>query len=205
MVKRIGVLALQGDFREHIKAIGKCGVKGIDIRLPAQLDGIEALIIPGGESTTINKLLIKYNFINALDRFNDMGKPIFGTCAGMIMLAKKVVGEEFGLGFIDATVQRNAYGRQIDSFEEYIDLKLNNLKKDKFKAIFIRAPKILEIGENVEVLAKAKNEIVLARQENVIISSFHPELGNDIRIHEYFLSMVNNLKKKREKENVRAF
>lgn len=205
MANKIGVLALQGDFREHINSINKCGAEAIDVRLPEKLEKIDALIIPGGESTTINKLLIKYNFMDALDNFNEAGKPVFGTCAGMIMLAKKVIGEKFGLGYIDAVVRRNAYGRQIDSFEEYIDLKLDNYGQDKFKAIFIRAPKILEIGEGVKVLAKAGSEIVLARQKNILICSFHPELGNDIRIHRYFLNMANNLKKKREKENVRAF
>lgn len=204
MGPKVGVLSLQGDFREHIRAINKSGGTGLEIRFPEQLGLAEGLIIPGGESTAINKLIKKYGFRWALDEFNNLGKPIFGTCAGMIMLARKVTGENFGLGYIDVEVRRNAYGRQIDSFEEYIDLKFPGYA-GKFLATFIRAPKIIEIGENVEALGKIGNEIVLAREENILVSSFHPELGNDLRIHEFFLQMIKNLNTKREKENVRSF
>ncbi|MFO7929746.1 MAG: pyridoxal 5'-phosphate synthase glutaminase subunit PdxT [Candidatus Humimicrobiaceae bacterium] len=205
MAIKVGVLALQGAFREHIKSINSCGALGLEVKFPGQLEEAGGLIIPGGESTTINKLIVKYGFRKPLDEFYNKGKPIFGTCAGMIMVGRKVIGEDFGLGYINVIVNRNAYGRQIDSFEEYIDLKLGASTGKKFKAIFIRAPKILEIGDNVKVLGKTENEIVLAREGNVMVSAFHPELGDDLRIHKYFLGMVNKFKEKRVKENVRAF
>ncbi|MGM0367247.1 MAG: pyridoxal 5'-phosphate synthase glutaminase subunit PdxT [Actinomycetota bacterium] len=205
MAIKVGVLALQGAFREHIKSINSCGALGLEVKFPGQLEEAGGLIIPGGESTTINKLIVKYGFRKPLDEFYNKGKPIFGTCAGMIMVGRKVIGEDFGLGYINVIVNRNAYGRQIDSFEEYIDLKLGASTEKKFKAIFIRAPKILEIGDNVKVLGKTENEIVLAREGNVMVSAFHPELGDDLRIHKYFLGMVNKFKEKRVKENVRAF
>ncbi len=205
MAIKVGVLALQGAFREHIRAINSCGALGFEVKFPEQLEEVRGLIIPGGESTTINKLIAKYGFRKPLDEFYNKGKPIFGTCAGMIMVARKVIGEDFGLGYINVIVNRNAYGRQIESFEEHIDLKLGASTGQKFKAIFIRAPKILEIGNNVKVLGKTENKIVLAREGSVMVSAFHPELGNDLRIHKYFLGMVNKFKEKRVKENVRAF
>ncbi|MCG9478865.1 MAG: pyridoxal 5'-phosphate synthase glutaminase subunit PdxT [Actinomycetia bacterium] len=195
MKPAVGVLALQGAFREHIKAINKSGAIAFEIRWPEQLDKADGLIIPGGESTTIHKLLYRYDFKKKLDGFYQEGKPIFGTCAGMIMVARKVVDEVFGLNYIDIVVKRNAYGRQIESFEQYVDIDFNQPSAGKkFKAIFIRAPRILEAGPSVKVLAKNGDDIILARKNNVLVSSFHPELGSDNRVHEYFVDMVKNSK-----------
>jgi pyridoxal 5'-phosphate synthase pdxT subunit len=201
----IGVLALQGAFREHIKAIKKCGVKAVEIKFPKQLDSVDGLIIPGGESTTIYKLIEKYDFTAALKKFYMQKKPIFGTCAGLILLAKEVTGNCFGLGFIDIKVDRNAYGRQVDSFEQPVELMLgpeeeNNFifksgagpagLSEKFNAVFIRAPKIEKKGEEVLVLSSFDSVPVFARQGDVLVCSFHPELTDDLRIHQYFIDMV---------------
>ncbi len=202
----IGVLALQGAFREHIGAIKKCGAMAREIKFPQHLDSVDGLIIPGGESTTIYKLMQKYNFGPALEKFYNQKKPIFGTCAGLILLAEEVKGDSFGFGYIDITVDRNAYGRQVDSFELPVVLKLgsananNNIifesgaetaaGPDKFHAVFIRAPKIEKAGEKVQVLGSVDSVPVLARQENVLVCAFHPELTDDLRIHQYFIDMV---------------
>ncbi|MDD5659241.1 MAG: pyridoxal 5'-phosphate synthase glutaminase subunit PdxT [Actinomycetota bacterium] len=191
MTKRgvsVGVLALQGAFREHVYSIRLCGARAIEIKFPYQLDEVDGLIIPGGESTTIRKLINKYGFRYYLDEFNRSKKPIFGTCAGLILVAKKVLNEDAGLGYIDIEAQRNSYGRQIDSFEEYVKLKFGG--EEKFKAIFIRAPKILKAGPDVAILSKINDNIILARQNNILVSTFHPELQKDMRIHEYFLKMI---------------
>lgn len=200
---KVGVLALQGAFREHVNIIRKLGAIAEEIRYPEQLYLLDGLIIPGGESTTISLLIKKYGFKAHLDIFYKNKKPIFGTCAGLILLAKKVNHEKFGLGYIDIEVERNAYGRQIDSFEEFINLNLDhNLETKRFKAIFIRAPIIKNAGENVKILGSANNNIALAQQENTVVSSFHPELGKDYRIHKYFLCMVEiNKYRNREKNN----
>jgi len=191
MEYRVGVLALQGAFREHINALKGCGVEGFDIRLPHQLEEADGLIIPGGESTTIDKLIRKYNFREPLDNFFESRKPIFGTCAGMILIAKKVMGEQMGLGYIDLTVKRNAYGRQVDSFEQGIKINFNHgYDGIQFKAIFIRAPKIAKVGKNVRVMGMLGGGAVLVREENVLACAFHPELGTDLRIHNYFVGMV---------------
>jgi 5'-phosphate synthase pdxT subunit len=187
----VGVLALQGDFREHVEMVKMLGVEAREIRFPEQLDQVHGLIIPGGESTTINKLFDKYGFRKKLNEFYKSGKPLFGTCAGLIVLAKKAKGEERQLGLIDIDVERNAYGRQIDSFEQKISLNLNHKagKKD-FNSVYIRAPKIIRKGDNVKVLGVHDEEIVLARQKNVLVSSFHPELTDDTRVHKYFIGMI---------------
>jgi 5'-phosphate synthase pdxT subunit len=208
MVKNtvIGVLALQGAFREHISAIKKCGAVAMEIKFPQQLDFVDGLIIPGGESTTIHKLLQKYNFGPALEKFYRQKKPMFGTCAGLILLAKEVKGDSFGLGYIDITVDRNAYGRQVDSFEQSFKLEIgpaneesNTIFKsdpkasdmpDRFHAVFIRAPKIEKTGEKVHILGSIESVPVLARQGNVLVCAFHPELTDDLRIHQYFIDMV---------------
>ncbi len=184
----VGVLALQGAFREHINSIKTCGAKTVEIKFPGQLEEVDGLIIPGGESTTIGKLINKYNFKPYLDEFYRSGKAIYGTCAGLILVAKKVLNEDIGLGYIDIEAQRNSYGRQIDSFEEYVELGFDG--KEKFKAIFIRAPRILKVGSGVDILSKINDNIILARQNNVLVSTFHPELQEDTRIHEYFLKMI---------------
>ena len=192
---KVGVLSLQGAFKEHITRLKECGVSVVEVRFPEQLKDVDGLIIPGGESTTINKLLKKYKFKESLDKFYRDRKPIFGTCAGLILLSKNIYGEGKGLGYIDIDVQRNAYGRQVDSFEEMLDISFNKNKNGgKFKSIFIRAPKILNAGKKVEVLAMLKDEIVLVRDNNVIVSAFHPELTDDLRIHRYFINMIRNYK-----------
>ncbi len=194
----VGVLALQGDFREHIKILGKIGVQAVEIRLPEQLGQIDGLIIPGGESTTINKLMDKYGFKEKLKVFSGSGKPIFGTCAGLIILACEVSDEEVSLGFIDIGVQRNAHGRQIDSFEDIVNINLDHKPdREEFKSIFIRAPKIIYTGENVKILGSSNDGPMLAREKNILVCAFHPELTDDARIHEYFIEMINkNLEEK---------
>ena len=204
MVK-IGVLALQGAFREHLRTLKKCGADAIEIRFPHQLEEIDGLIIPGGESTTITKLMDKYHFRPALEKFHKEGKPLFGTCAGMILLSRQVSGHDFALGFIDISVVRNAYGRQVDSFEKDIELaNEGNLNHGNFKAVFIRAPKILKTGPDVNILGTLDGSVILARQDNVLAASFHPELTDDTRIHMYFIDMVikskNMIKSKSSKE-----
>lgn len=194
----VGVLALQGDFEEHIKMLKRIDVPVIEIKFPKQLDEIDGLIIPGGESTTINKLMDKYGFKERLKDFFKSGKPIFGTCAGLIILASKISDKESGLGFIDMNVKRNAYGRQIDSFEEIVRINFNH-KPDPvgFKSVFIRAPKIVYTGKNVKVLSSLGDEVLLAREKNILVCAFHPELTDDTRIHEYFIEMINeNLEEK---------
>ncbi|MCJ7666264.1 MAG: pyridoxal 5'-phosphate synthase glutaminase subunit PdxT [Actinobacteria bacterium] len=188
----VGVLALQGDFKEHIKMLEKIGASAVEIRFPEQLEEIDGLIIPGGESTTINKLMDKYGFKERLKDFYGSGKPIFGTCAGLIVLASEIPEGGIGLGFIDIKVRRNAYGRQIDSFEDIVGINLDH-KPDPigFRSIFIRAPKIIYTGENVSVLSSSGDEVLLARQRNILVCAFHPELTDDTRIHEYFIEMIN--------------
>ncbi|KGE19907.1 pyridoxal 5'-phosphate synthase glutaminase subunit PdxT [Paenibacillus wynnii] len=185
---RIGVLALQGAVTEHIVSIEKTGAEGLAIKRVEQLEEVEGLIIPGGESTTIGKLMRKYGFIEAIRDFSNQGKPIFGTCAGMIVLAKQIAGGETGhLELMDITVARNAFGRQRESFE--CDLDVKGIE-EPIRAVFIRAPLINEVGSEVEVLSVYKDEIVTARQGNLLVSSFHPELTDDFRLHQYFTDMV---------------
>ncbi len=185
----IGVLALQGNFREHIWMLDRCKVKSVEIRKPEQLKWIDALIIPGGESTTLNKLMSWYGLDKAIVDFCKKGKPIFGTCAGAIVLAKEIIGlKQPSLGLIDISVKRNDYGRQVDSFEEELEITPFGTK---FKGVFIRAPVIKKIDEGVEVLSVYKQDPVMVRQKNVLIATFHPELTVDKRVHEYFLGMVN--------------
>lgn len=187
---RIGVLALQGAVTEHIVSIEKTGAQGLPIKRIEELDGIDGLIIPGGESTTIGKLMRKYGFIEAIREFAGQGKPIFGTCAGMIVLAKRIAGDEAGhLELMDITVARNAFGRQRESFE--CDLEVKGIA-EPVRAVFIRAPLINEVGPDVEVLTLYKDEIVTARQGNLLACSFHPELTDDYRLHQYFADMVEN-------------
>ncbi len=193
----VGVLALQGAFSEHIEALKKCGVSAIEIRMPGQLEEIDGLIIPGGESTTMAKLMKKYKFYKPLDEFYNKKKPIFGTCAGLIILAKNIDGKNTGLGYINIDVERNAYGRQIDSFEELLDLSMNNGSgaNGKFKSIFIRAPRISGLGEDIKILARFNQEAVLVQYNNILACAFHPELSGDLRIHKYFIDMIENLRR----------
>lgn len=185
---RIGVLALQGAVTEHIVSIEKTGAEGVPIKRIEQLEEVEGLIIPGGESTTIGKLMHKYGFIEAIRDFSNQGKPIFGTCAGMIVLAKHIAGGEPGhLELMDITVARNAFGRQRESFE--CDLPVKGID-EPIRAVFIRAPLINEVGPDVEVLSVYRDEIVTARQGNLLVASYHPELTDDYRLHQYFTDMV---------------
>jgi len=192
---KVGVLSLQGAFKEHIKKIKECRAGAIEIKFPEQLKCIDGLIIPGGESTTIKRLIKEYKFKKALDKFYKEGKPIFGTCAGLVLMSRNIEGEGKGMGYIDINVRRNAYGRQIDSFEEMVRINFNQISKDKkFRAVFIRAPKILSMGKGVKVIAKINGDPVLVRCRNVIAGTFHPELTDDLRVHKYFLSMIKNFK-----------
>jgi len=185
---KIGVLALQGAVAEHIRSIERAGAEAIAVKRVEQLGDIDGLIIPGGESTTIGKLMRKYDFMDAIRSFSSQGKPIFGTCAGLIVLAERIQGdEEAHLKLMDITVARNAFGRQRESFET--DLKVVGID-EPVRAVFIRAPLILEVGEGVEVLSTYNDEIVTARQGHLLAASYHPELTDDYRLHAYFIEMV---------------
>jgi 5'-phosphate synthase pdxT subunit len=185
---KIGVLALQGAVEEHLDSIRLAGGEGVALKRVEQLDEIDGLIIPGGESTTIGKLMRKYGFIEAIRGFSAAGKPIFGTCAGAIVLANQLEGgEEPHLSLMNITVARNAFGRQRESFETDLEVKGFDTP---VRAVFIRAPLIREAGEGVEVLATFRGEIVLARQGHLLASSFHPELTNDTRLHGLLLDMA---------------
>ncbi|MFQ6033673.1 MAG: pyridoxal 5'-phosphate synthase glutaminase subunit PdxT [Candidatus Bipolaricaulia bacterium] len=185
---RVGVLALQGDFREHLRALERLGAEGVEVREPQDLAGVERLIIPGGESTTISLLMRKSGLDRRIRELGREGLPLFGTCAGLILLARELRGEldlVKPLGLIDIAVRRNAYGRQVDSFEE--ELKIEGL--GRFHGVFIRAPQIERVGPGVEVLAYQGERPVLAREGRVLVSSFHPELTGDERVHRYFLEL----------------
>lgn len=188
LTARAGVLGLQGDFAEHIATLDRLGVNAVDVRRPEQLDEIDALIIPGGESTTIGKLAQQYGFIEKLrDRVAE-GMPVWGTCAGAIFIAKDVPGHPHPLAsLMDMTVERNAFGRQVDSFEADLDVPV--LGPDPFHAVFIRAPVITRVGPGVEVLARTGDAVVAVRQGRLLATSFHPELAHDERFHRYFLSL----------------
>jgi len=190
---KIGVLALQGAFIEHISVIQQLGVEASPVRLPNELGSLDGLIIPGGESTTILNLMQSFNFIQPLKELAQAGLPILGTCAGMVCLAKKVSNSINSnmetLAVMDMEVRRNAFGRQIDSFET--ELPVPALGDEPFVAIFIRAPIIERAGPRVEILAKLPNDIaVAARQGKLVVSAFHPELSHDLRFHRYFLKIV---------------
>ena len=190
---RIGVLALQGAFIEHAQMLKRLGVDAIEVRLPRDLAGLDGLIIPGGESTTIGKLAAHYQLMEPLRELARSGQAMWGTCAGLIFMAKDVGRNQPLLGLMDVTVERNAFGRQVDSFEA--DLNIEGLDGGQpFHAIFIRAPLIESVGDGVQALARVeKNQrdvIVAARQGNLLVTSFHPELSNDDRFHRYFLQMI---------------
>jgi pyridoxal 5'-phosphate synthase pdxT subunit len=191
---KIGVLALQGAVREHVNAVKACGVQAIEIKHKEQLDEIDGLILPGGESTTMRRLIDKYDFMDSLREFARSGKPMFGTCAGLILLAKNVVGYEAPhIGVMDVTVERNSFGRQRESFEGNLTIKG---AAEDFPAVFIRAPHIVEAGENVEILSKHDDRIVAAREGQFLGCSFHPELTEDNRMTAYFVEMVKEAKAK---------
>ena len=197
---RVGVLAIQGDVREHINHLTALGAQGVLVRSLSELDGLQGLIIPGGESTTMS-ILAKKN--NLFDRLRDLAKqiPMYGSCAGLIMLANKILDgrpDQETIGGLDIVAARNAFGRQVDSFE--IDLNMPKLGDEPFKGVFIRAPLVVSAGQSVEILAQIPKEtfaddqdrIVAVRQGNLIATSFHPEIVPDLRIHQYFLEMVRS-------------
>jgi len=185
---KVGVLGLQGAVIEHVRSIEACGVEVVVVKKVEQLADLDGLILPGGESTTMRKLIDKYGFMEPLKEFANKGKPMFGTCAGLILIAKDLVDyPEPHLGLFDVTVERNSFGRQKESFEA--DLSIQGLD-EPFVGIFIRAPHIVKAGENVEILAKHEGRIVAAREGQFLGCSFHPELTEDHRFTELFIEMV---------------
>jgi 5'-phosphate synthase pdxT subunit len=189
---KIGVLALQGDFREHVQMLRGIGVETVEVRLPGDLANCDGLVIPGGESTTIGKLLVRFNLLEPLRERAKAGFPIYGTCAGAIVLANRVTGRGVDqpiVGVLDASIQRNAFGRQVDSFEAAVPMSV--LGDRPYHAVFIRAPLIQDVGPSVSVLGRlADGTIVAAQQGNLLVTSFHPELTDDCRVHRYFSSIV---------------
>jgi pyridoxal 5'-phosphate synthase pdxT subunit len=194
---RIGVLALQGAFIEHVKILQSLGVEAVEVRLPEHLAGLDGLIIPGGESTTIGKLAQQYSLMEPLREFA-AGRPVWGTCAGMVLLARDIGRDQPLLGLMDIVVERNAFGRQVDSFRIPLDVPALQNGGDRhsapFPAIFIRGPRLLAVDEakGVEVLARLEDgTAVAAQQKQWLVTSFHPELTADTRFHEYFLKLVS--------------
>jgi pyridoxal 5'-phosphate synthase pdxT subunit len=189
---KIGILALQGAFFEHDLALRKLNIETLEVKLPVNLNGLDGLIIPGGESTTILKLMHIFGLYEPLKKMIHEGLAVWGTCAGMICLARNVSNSQQSvltpLGVMDIMVKRNAFGRQVDSFESDLDVPV--LGGNPYHAVFIRAPLIESVGSGVEVLARLKDgTIVAARQNNLLVTSFHPELTEDTRFHQYFLKM----------------
>ncbi|GAB4460237.1 MAG: pyridoxal 5'-phosphate synthase glutaminase subunit PdxT [Armatimonadaceae bacterium] len=192
---RVGILALQGDYAAHRHATEVAGGESFEVRTPEQVREADALILPGGESTTIGRLMTRFGLDTAIQEAHAEGKPIFGTCAGMILLAKRIAhgakqGGQPVLGLLDVSVARNAWGRQVDSFEADIDAP-TIAPNATVRGVFIRAPLIEEVGPGVDVLARFDDKIVLVQQGNVLASAFHPELTGDSRVHRYFLKMVD--------------
>jgi 5'-phosphate synthase pdxT subunit len=187
---KVGVLGLQGDVREHVRALEAAGAHPIVVKRPHEVDTVDGLVLPGGESTTIGKLLDRFGLLGPIAQRARAGMPLYGTCAGLILMARDVVGREGAphkLAVLDVVVRRNAYGRQVDSFET--DLEVSGLERP-FRAVFIRAPAIESARDGVEVLARHDDAPVLVRQERLLASSFHPEMTGDGRIHELFVDMV---------------
>jgi len=190
MVKRrVGVLALQGDVPEHLRAVEQAGAEAVPVRRRAALDEVDALIIPGGESTTIGKLLERYDLMEPIRERARAGMPILGTCTGLILLAREIEGsDQPRLGLLDVTVRRNAYGRQLDSFET--DLNVPALGSEPVRAVFIRAPIVTRTGREVEVLAEVDGHPILVRQGGLIGAAFHPEMAGEDRVHRLLLQHV---------------
>jgi 5'-phosphate synthase pdxT subunit len=188
---KIGVLALQGAFIEHIKILRQLGVETVAVRLPEDLEGLDGLIIPGGESTTIGKLAVEYGMVELLRDFA-VRKPVWGTCAGMIVMAKEIGRDQPLLGVMDIVVERNAFGRQVDSFETMLDVPaLNNGTQKPFPAVFIRAPRLVEAKGGAEVIARLEDGTAVAARQGVwLATAFHPELTGDTRFHEFFVNLV---------------
>ena len=204
---KIGVLALQGDFALHTKALARCRsasrtassgevsrdmaeVETVEVRKPEELEDLDGLVIPGGESTTLLKLMDEWQFVPALEKFHAAGKPMFGTCAGLILMARDVESpRQSSLGLIDVGVERNAYGRQRESFVADGEVQLDGAPH-RLEMVFIRAPRIRRVGPGVTTLARRGDEPVMARQRRVLVATFHPELTNDASVHQYFCRMV---------------
>ena len=193
MNMQVGVLALQGAFAAHSECLTSIGVQSVEVRTPEQLNSVDALLMPGGESSTMSQLLESSGLFDPISTRIADGMPVFGTCAGMILLASEILdgrSDQRSFSAIDISVRRNAFGRQVDSFESTINSPVGD-----FHGVFIRAPRIERVGKEVEVLGSINNEPVLVRQGNVLAASFHPELSNDARLHEYFVSITVNRKK----------
>ncbi len=187
---KIGVLGLQGDFREHARALEDAGAAAVVVKTPDQLAGVDALVMPGGESTTIGKLLDRFELLEPLCARASAGMPVYGTCAGLILMATEIEGPQdvpHKLGLMDVTVRRNAYGRQVDSFETDLDVEGFD---GPYRAVFIRAPAVERTGDGVEVLASVEGKPVLVRQGRMLASTFHPEMTGDNRVHSMFVGMV---------------
>jgi 5'-phosphate synthase pdxT subunit len=199
----VGVLALQGDVREHLRALAECDVVARPVRRPDELDSVDALIVPGGESTTMSKLAVEFAMLEPLRKRVAEGMPAYGSCAGMIMLATEVLDgrpDQYTLGGIDMAVRRNAFGRQVESFEASVEL--DGIAGGPFRAVFIRAPWVERVGDGVQVLASVEGRpalveggpgagrIVAVRQQHLLATAFHPELTGDLRVHRYFVEMV---------------
>ncbi len=198
---RIGVLALQGDFREHAQSLKDAGAVSVTfVKTPQDLETVDALVIPGGESTAMSKLAIAFEILEPIRNRIAIGMPVYGSCAGLIMLANKIIdgrSDQQTFGGLDVTVRRNAFGRQVDSFEA--DLHAPEIGDENIRAVFIRAPWVEEFSDKVQVLARVesgehKGAVVAVKQGNVLATSFHPELTNDLRFHKYFINLVNQSK-----------
>ena len=188
---RIGVLALQGDFREHAEILERLGVEPVEVRVPEDLEGLAGIIVPGGESTAIGNLMVSSGLLDALRTFFYTGHPVWGTCAGMVLAASATPGPRQPLlGLMNALVERNGFGRQIHSFEKELDVKGF---EEPFTGVFIRAPFFEDVGPGVEVLSEIDGRVVAARGENILVTAFHPELTDDSRFHEYFVREVCGL------------
>jgi 5'-phosphate synthase pdxT subunit len=188
---KVGILSLQGDVREHAAALERAGATPVQVRYERELADVDALILPGGESTTIGKLLDRFGLLEPLTERARAGMPLYGTCAGAILLASDITGDQDAphrVGLMTMTVRRNAYGRQVDSFES--DLQIQGVD-EPFRAVFIRAPSIEAVGDGVEVLATHDGAPVLVRQGNLLASTFHPEMTGDNRVHELFLELLD--------------
>ena len=186
---KVGVLGLQGDVREHMRALDSAGAAGVVVKRPEELQSVDALVLPGGESTTIGKLLDRFELLEPLTERARAGMPLYGTCAGMILMARRITGGHgapLRLNLMDVTVRRNGYGRQVDSFEG--DVRIAHI--EGFRAVFIRAPLVEEVGDNVEVLGEHDGHPVIVREGHLLASSFHPEMTGDPRVHEFFVREV---------------
>jgi 5'-phosphate synthase pdxT subunit len=188
---KVGVLALQGDVREHIQSLLECGVQAFPVRRSSEIESVDALILPGGESTTIAQLAEVFDVYELIKGRIEQGMPVYGSCAGMILLAKEILDAKVGqktFGGLDITVRRNAFGRQVDSFES--DIPFADGSTDLIRAVFIRAPWVEKVGESVQILASVDSHPVAVRTRTALATSFHPELTGDNRIHRYFIEQV---------------